>query len=440
MRCLVLALILGAWPCAASAQADPLQLGGNVRLRYEAVADPFRPGAADRDDFVTIRTDLVAQYGSGPLRIATELIDSRAYDTGPRSGVGTADVNALELVRASVRLEIGDSIGTGSATALEAGRFTLELGSRRFVGRKNNVVNSFTGARLDLGDPEARLTLFLTMPHIVEPADRAGILDNDVEWDDAGSSLTFAGAFLALRDAAGLGALDLFLLSLDEEDEPKRATRNRHIVTPGLRFYRDPALGRWDYELEGAYQFGHARADTLPAAARADVSAYFLHAEIGRRFAGPWSPRISIEYDLASGDGPGRGIGRLDPLYGARRGDLGPTGIFGPLSRSNLSSPAIRVEAAPGARWDGTFSYRPAWLESRTDAFASTGVRDPSGSSGRFAGHQIEGRARYWAVPDRLRLELGGAALFAGSSFLERAPNARGGTTRYVYGDMTLSF
>src|SRR3546814_4408696 len=69
--------------------------------------------------------------------------------------------------------------------------------------------------------------------------------------------------------------------------------------------------------------------------------------------------------------------------------------------------------------------YRANWLDSETDSFANTGVRDPGGASGRFGGHQIEGRVRYWIVPKLLRLDTGAAVLINGR-FLNDAPNANG--------------
>ena len=80
------------------------------------------------------------------------------------------------------------------------------------------------------------------------------------------------------------------------------------------------------------------------------------------------------------------------------------------------------------------------WLASRTDAFSTTGVRDPAGRSGRFAGHQIETRIRYWLIPETLRLEANGVLLLKGR-FLENAPNAqRNGDARYFSLNLTANF
>jgi hypothetical protein len=146
-------------------------------------------------------------------------------------------------------------------------------------------------------------------------------------------------------------------------------------------------------------------------------------------------------FDYASGDGPdAASYGRFDTLYGARRGDFGPLSLYGPVGRANLVSPGIRFEAKPSKRLDMMAAVRGLWLAEAADSFASTGIRDASGRSGRHAGTQIEARVRRWLVPDRLRLEVGGAYLAKGR-FLSAAPNApRSGDTRYGFVDLSTSF
>ncbi|RZA11466.1 MAG: hypothetical protein EOP93_23400, partial [Lysobacteraceae bacterium] len=86
--------------------------------------------------------------------------------------------------------------------------------------------------------------------------------------------------------------------------------------------------------------------------------------------------------------------------------DLAPAGIYNAIARANIMTPGLRVEVAPGKRVDAFAVYRAMWLADRTDAFSTTNVRDSSGRSGRFAGHQLETRVRYWLVPGFLRAEV----------------------------------
>ena len=89
---------------------------------------------------------------------------------------------------------------------------------------------------------------------------------------------------------------------------------------------------------------------------------------------------------------------------------------------------------------DTTVGYRAAWLAEARDRMDGTGLRDPSGTSGRFIGQQLEVRVRGEAVPGRLHLEAGAAHLIHGS-FLERAPGAPDANdSTYVYLQTTLRF
>jgi hypothetical protein len=428
----------GGVPTLAQALGNPdgLNISATMRARYEAIDGQFRPGLDDSSDAVLLQTDIAAEYDSGPVRVGGEVMDSRAYGGGKGSSLGTSEVNALEMVQAYVGFDLGAALGKGSTLTVDAGRFTMDLGSRRLVARNNfrNTTNAFDGFKAQFRSAGGQsATLFYTLPLTRLPDDKADILDNVIRGDRQSFDLTFWGAFASTPLPLGKSKLEGYFLGLDEGDSPEVATRNRHLRTVGGRLYRKAAAKSVDYDVEGAYQFGNVRAGTAATAAQLDVSAWFVHAGLGYSFGGSWSPRLSLEYDGASGDRPGGAYGRFDNLYGARRSEFGPTSLYGAFGRNNISSPGIRLEVKPDKRWDAFAMYRAAWLESASDSFASTGVRDPQGDAGKFAGHQIEARVRYWLVPARLQLETGGAALVAGR-FLDDAAGASGnGDTLYGY-------
>lgn len=148
-----------------------------------------------------------------------------------------------------------------------------------------------------------------------------------------------------------------------------------------------------------------ARSSLAATAPELDVSAWFLHADAGYTFHGPLKARLSVEYDHASGDGSGRSFGRFDTLFGMRRADLAPAGIYAQIGRANISMPGVRLEMAPTSRLDGFVAYRAMWLAERTDAFSTTSVRNPSGRkqvSGAcpliFASFNMLSRLRIMAV------------------------------------------
>jgi hypothetical protein len=84
--------------------------------------------------------------------------------------------------------------------------------------------------------------------------------------------------------------------------------------------------------------------------------------------------------------------------------------------------------------------YRVLRLASASDSFAGTGVRDPTGASGKEAGRQWDTRFRVVLVPQLLRLD-SGVTWFDMGPFMKSAPNAtRLSDTVFFYTDLTWTF
>lgn len=424
---------------------DELAISASVRTRAEGIDGQFRPSPAGADSMVSLRTTLAIEYDAGPVRFGGELWDSRAYGESATSSITTADVNTLELVQAYAKIELGDwkEGSKGAKGLLTLGRQTMDIGSRRLVARNRfrQTTNAFTGADLEwTTHGGTRLQAFWMMPQIRRPDDAQGLRDNTIKFDLETTRVQFFGAHATLPHVLG-GTLETYGFRLAEQDGDNRLTRNRRLWTLGGRAFARPAAGKWDHDVEAAYQFGTARRSSGAAdTADLDVSAWFVHAEAGYTKKSGWHPRVAALFDAASGDGGKAGrFGRFDTLFGARRFDFGPTALYGALQRTNIIAPGLRLEAAPGKRDDVMVSYRAMWLENPRDAFATTGVKDSSGASGRFAGHQAELRLRHWLVPDVLQAETGGAVLLK-RGMLRTAPNApASGNSVYGYFDLTLT-
>jgi len=428
---------------AAIGNPDNLKVSGSIRLRYEALDGQFRPGFDARDDLVSIRSTLFAEWDTGIVRIGGELYDSRSYDTDPGSVLTTGEVNALEPVQAYLAADIDQPFGKGSKLVLQAGRFTMNLGSRRLVAADDyrNTTNGYTGIRADLRLADrTSATLFYTLPQQRRPDGLDDLRNNRIALDRENGSLRLFGGYVARPLGHRHVLAELGYVRLQERDQPHHPTRNRSLHSTSARVLAEPKAAKADFEVEGIYQFGTVRSGLTAQAPQLDVAAWFLHAEAGYSFARSWKPRLSVEYDRASGDGPGRKYRRFDTLLGMRRGDFAPAGIYGAIGRTNIETIGLRAEVTPDSRTDMFIGARALWAESATDAFSTTGVRDPAGASGRFAGYQLEGRGRYWLVPHALRAEIN-AAYLAKRGLLRDAPNAPGhGDTVYVSSAVTLSF
>ena len=408
---------------AADASDAQWKFSGTVRVRYETVDDQVRPNFNAQDDLWSIRTTLAAERRQGPLTLFAEMYDSRVYGADRRSPIGTNEVNTAELVQAYAALKLdGDALGP---VTLQAGRFMLNVGSRRLVAADDyrNTTNGYTGVRVDMAPAGVKTTLIYVMPQVRRPNDIQSLLDNEQYPDTENDDLVVWGGVAARPKTIGKATLEGQFFHFEEHDGPNGPTRDRNLDTFGARVILDPAVAAWDYEVEVIGQTGKVSRGTGANDPTLDVRAGFVHADVGYTRDSAWKPRLSLELDYSSGDEPGGKYGRFDTLLGMRRADFGPSGIYAAIGRANIITPGIRLEVAPNKRLDAFASFRSMWLAADTDSFSTTSVRDATGGSGDFAGHQIEGRVRYWAVKDRLRLEAN-ALVLAKGRFLRDAPNA----------------
>lgn len=327
---------------------------------------------------------------------------------------------------------------------------TLDIGSGRQVERVDfaNVIFNYTGVHARSTSRRGdEFHAFYVVPVGRRPTNVESLRENDLSGDEEETSRRYWALHYIRPNLLGptLDGLagELFVYGLRERDEPSVPTPNRRYLTWGFRLSRQPAVGTWDVDVEGAHRFGTRRA-TSGSTDTTDlrVHAWTLHASIGRTLDHAWRPRIAVDFDYASGDrqpGDDR-FDQYERLFGGRRTDLGHTGIHGPLTPANLWAPGGRIEIRPTARWDGRLAWKAAHLASATDAWVVARVRDPSGQAGRFIGHAIDARARYWLTPDEVRLEAGVSGL-VGGHLGDRAPNgSRQGGTFYAYAQVTRTF
>lgn len=423
------------WRISAALSAPEwLRFGLDHRSRFEHLENDFRLGATGDARALLLQTLLRAELATQPVIVGAELQDSRAYGLDGIS-LNTTHVNAFELLQAYVGLRLTDK---DDRVSLTLGRFTLNVGSRRLVARTGfgNTMSSFTGVDFQWSrGAGAGVRAFAAMPVLPLPTRPTELSENEVELDRENTQALFWGIFFGSGVLASRTELELYWFGLHERDGQIVDSSNRRIFTPGARLFRAPAPGVFDFQLEPMLQFGVSRA----TAAEGDESdldhfAFSVHATLGYRFDVAWAPRVVVQYDIASGDrNPDDGDNeRFDPLFGDRRFEFGPTGIYGAFARRNIHSPGVRLELEPEHRLSFFAAYRPFWLASARDAWVPSGLSDPSGASGSFVGHQIEASFRWQVAPGNFNLEIGAAHLIVGE-FAERAPGAPGEPTTHLY-------
>ena len=425
-----------------------LSLHLNHRVVGEVLRDSFRQ-ASNGPDSISLwqRTILLASIHRGPGSVTLEAMDARGW-TDTDSLANNTMVNPLDILQANVGLSADNVLRTGDALAVTFGRMTLDIGNRRLVARNRfrNTINAFNGIDV-LWHPRGKtdslaLRVFAVVPVLRRPSDSVALADGELRLDRENTNALLTGIWHNQRFADA--SLEVYALGYAERDGTL-ATANRRLLTLGTRFFRSHAPHLVDFEIEILTQRGHSHA-TSDATDITDLShrASAFHGEVGYTLRQPYAPRLSAFLDFASGDGDptdGRN-GRFDPLFGARRFDLGPTGSFGALSRSNLISPGLRVDAAHDKRLVGFVAYRPAWLATARDSWTSASLRDKTGAAGRFIGQQIEASLRYELPRYFLSLELGGALLVPGS--FSKTVTATSATplravTKFAYAMVTLA-
>jgi len=416
------------------------------RVRYSGLLNQFRPGLSGDDQALVFRTTVRADVAWPRLQLVGEFQDARAYLTDQQSNVSTSLVNAVDLLQAYAVFGRMTSANI-TRPEVQLGRFSMDLGSGRLIAQEGyrDVTRTFTGGKVRWRPTSSGMvTAFAVLPVLTLPEDRDGLLHNRIRLDEEHLNQKLWGA-LYERDRLWLRSRgEVYLYALREHDDPgKRETRNRKLWTIGGRLYRPAADKLFDVDAELAWQGGSAHASASASDVRSlSVGAHYVHLHGGYTFARRWSPRLGVEYDYGTGDAnPVDGKwNRFDSLFGHRRAELAPTSIYGALGRENIDTLGVRVSAAPNGRIDAFAVYRVVRLAAAADAFASTGVRDPTGRSGSDGGHQIDVRLRAWIVPASVRMDIGATHLINGH-FLRAAPNATGeGNSTFFYGDVTYTF
>ncbi len=422
-----------------------LSLSVEQRTRYETMSGNFKAGGKGGDQQIPLQTDVFAEARFNHFRLGGEFLDARQFGSDAGTGVNNTHVDEADLIQGYLGWSEQNFLHSGLGTEVIAGRQTLNFGSRRLVARNvfRNTINSFDGIRLRVLDYNNwQFNAFATMPVNRYPTASTDILNDVQDFDTNNGRTWFSGGFFEMYNL-GLGINgEAYVYHLDEGDSAKNPTKNRRYFTPGMRFYIKPTKASFDFQVETIGQIGTVRATTAATDGKnLQHQAWYQHADVGYTFDVPMSPRFALEYDYASGDkNPNDGKDeRFDTLFGARRFDFGPTGIYGAFSRSNLNTPGYKLGFSPLQDVQTTIGHRFFWLAQKTDSWGSTGLQDKTGKSGSFVGQQLELTTR-WDVNSSLNLETGWTHLFKGE-FAKNAPKAPNGMdVDYFYVQSQLRF
>ena len=440
---------------------DWLKLDGETRARFETLGGQFRANGSGGDQLLALRTLLraqvqiptsAAQDNHVPaFSLGIELQDSRTYLGDDGTPLSSSYANPMDVLQLYARADNLPSLIDADATShLTLGRQTVSIGSKRQIERVSyaNVIKSYTGAHwINQSQQGHQLHAIYLVPVTRRPSRQAALFDNELaadkeQWQRRIWGLHFIKQDILPKQLSNLQG-EAFIYGLEEDDSQRVQTPDRSYVSTGFRLFRPAEIQRWDVDLEAAYRSGTRYASSNPSDTDSlKVRARMLLAALGYTFDAAWQPRLSLEYYYASGDADPNDnkFDQYERLFGGRRTDLNNTSIHGPLTPANLSAPGVRLRVKPNNRLDGWFQYHAASLASARDRWVIAKRRDPLGQSGKFIGHTLDARLRYWLLPQRVRLEVGASVLLAGD-FVRQAPDKpEAEDTYFGYVQATLHF
>lgn len=335
-----------------------------------------------------------------PLRFAVEFEDSRSYN-GLYERTDS-DINEFELIQGYAELYFDNALGHNRPLSVRAGRQSLELLDRRLIGNNQfrNTTNNFEGYRVQFGKKQNSWHLDT---FALQPVERL-----KYDFDRPDEDTWIYGGVLSLRKWSEFITIQPYFLGRKTNGDPyNRIAANRKndmdIYAPGLRVYGLFGTSGFDFDTDINKQFGRFGYTRTGVAQQLnlqhDALAYSL--ELGYSFDHDWKPRASLYYGFGTGDkNPNRNASsgsneRFDAFYGFNQ----PWSRNDYFSWDNVHAPKARLEFTPYKDVRIDTGYNAYWLESETEAWNRANLRDTTGRSGSFLGHEFDIRLRHKLNP-----------------------------------------
>jgi hypothetical protein len=290
-----------------------LNLGGQIRGRFEAPSGKsIVSNALDGYYASRIRVDLGIQATSW-LRFFAEVQDARTlgYNSpmAPTTLYNPLDVRQLYF-------SVGRREENAVVWSLRAGRQELAFGGERVIGPADwGMSRTFDALDLTLGGGPVKVDLLAGSP----------VLIDDTRLDRHKPGEHFYGAYGSWKNVAphlNIEPYALFKTNLFAKSEIGKIG-GALVISPGIRFF-GVLPGRIDYTAETLLQRGSYSSDKVLAHAYSGVVGLTI---LDTR----WKPRVSAEYNYASGDTKNKdgNRGTFDQFYPSNHGYYGMIDQFG---------------------------------------------------------------------------------------------------------------
>ncbi len=285
-------------PFSSSDPKSYMSLGAGLRERFESNDAPFfGVGHQPSEDYVIERAEIDADvHPNAHWQIFAQLQDDRAFW---KQMLTPVDADKLDLEQAFVAYQ--GALGDGSLK-IRIGRQEIAFDLQRFVSERDgpNVRQAFDAVWVDWEKGLWRLIGFWSHP----------VQTVDVRpFDDYSNPHFQYGGFRVERRDVGPGSLSAYVSQYQLDDSRflfANGTERRNIADVRYAGARDG----FDWDLETMGQGGTFGAKRVRSWAVGTLNGYTF-----TQF--PWSPRIGVQMDAASGNPRPNGttLGTFNPLF-----------------------------------------------------------------------------------------------------------------------------
>ncbi len=335
-----------------------LSLGGQIRVRTEFWDSFGFLEAPSRDDtFGLLRVRLHGDLYLGPhFRFFVEGKSALATDRELPGGKRILDVDHIALQNALIDLKA--PAGDDGSFTLRVGRQELQFGKQRLVSPldwSNTRPRSFDALRGILKMGDWRLDAFF--------GNHVRVRQYDFNRHDSGTG--FFGAYLSGKVGKRGWTTDFYWLGLDRDRSVFGGVGgDEQRQTLGARL-AGRAAGGFDFDVEGAFQFGDH--------AGRDIRAAMFGSQFGWTFAQASSrPRVYLGFDFATGDGdPSDGdVGTFNQLFPLGHAYLG---FIDAVGRQNILDLSGGVSLRPVGKLNLRVDVHRFWRADEADALYNVG-------------------------------------------------------------------
>lgn len=339
-------------------------VGGELRHRFMNEDNRLRPPGGNAEySLWRFNPHLKLQYNR--VGALVEGIDASAWQEGDAAYAPVPiDVNRWDFLRYYAELTLYEQCGT--SLKYRYGRQFLKYGGQRLLSPLAwaNTFRNFEGHKFLYSSGDWNVDAFM-MKSVNAAAGGSGFNTNKP--DSADEDRWISGLYSTYNGLEN-NTLDLYWLYFNERNPSfdagtgtfNRMDGERHtlgIRLAGSRPVKDCStlVGTWNWELEGAYQFGHDKFGLNPA--NRDVSAGMASLMAGYTFNNVmWSPGIAGFYYWGSGDNDPTS-GDINTFYTMYPLAHAYWGLIDNFSGENLQDTGLTFSVKPHKKFTAAASY-----------------------------------------------------------------------------------